>query len=564
MRNFRTLFKYERRMLFPGSNGKRFDLLGALTSLIFTLAIAGVFGLLIYSIADGYLEIKVDKVIDPMARAHELMNAVYTIIVVALGIMCLEKMRSTLTRSSDIPVFLRLPVKSSTIFRAKFTALMLWAYSAAFLLIIPVNLIFYFVLEAGVDFLLRTLLVYLLLPLVSFLMATILILPYMVIIKFLSTRYFLSFVALSGLVVGAFYVYNEILKVLRQLFETGSIRFLFNSDFVEFLTTAEQYTYPANSLASVQLGVNMQKSLIISIAAAVVALLVTFFITDALYRLVLYKNRDGKKSRTKRSMGFRRSVTGSLLRKEFVTVYREPKYLFSYFTIAFAMPFMIWCSYTLLDELVYNALGMRLEFALTLIVVLVFSILTNTFCATNITRDGKSALKAKSFPIKASKLLFSKVLFCSIISSLSVIASVLLLYFSSQIKVLNYSVNIDLSDAIIICAIGLVFSFSQILIATRTDLNCAVVGASPAEVARASDRTIAKVVSVGLVLSVIIGLLTFFVSVFSGVNPEFIGGLVVKEIYAYIFPAIIAVIYFVSAILYYHVNIEKAFSKLTK
>ena len=155
-------------------------------------------------------------------------------------------------------------------------------------------------------------------------------------------------------------------------------------------------------------------------------------------------------------------------------------------------------------------------------------------------------------------------LFCSIISSLSVIASVLLLYFSSQIKVLNYSVNIDLSDAIIICAIGLVFSFSQILIATRTDLNCAVVGASPAEVARASDRTIAKVVSVGLVLSVIIGLLTFFVSVFSGVNPEFIGGLVVKEIYAYIFPAIIAVIYFVSAILYYHVNIEKAFSKLTK
>lgn len=564
MRNFRTLFRYERRMLFPGLRGKRFDLLGALTSLIFTFAIAGVFGLLIYSIADGYLEIKVDKVIDPMARAHELLNAVYAIIVVALGIMCLEKMRSTLTRSSDTPIFLRLPVKNSTIFRAKFVALMLWTYVAAFLLIVPVNLIFYFVLKADVAFLIRTLVVYLLLPMASFLMATILILPYMIIIKFLSTRYFLSFVALSGLVVSAFYVYNEILKILRQLFENGSIRFLFNSDFVTFLTDAKKYTYPANSLASVQIGVDMVKSLIVSILVAVVALVVAFFITGALYNLVLYKNRDGKTSRTKRSLGFKRSVTGSLLRKEFVTVYREPKYLFSYFTIAFAMPFMIWCSYTLLDELVYNALGIRLEFALTLIVVLVFSILTNTFCATNITRDGKSALKAKSFPIKASKLLFSKVLFCSIISSLSVIASVLLLYFSSQIKILNYSVNIGLTDAIIVCAIGLVFSFSQILIATRTDLNCAVVGASPAEVAKASDRTIAKVVSVGLLLSVIIGLLTFFVSVFSGVNPDFIGGLVVKEIYAYIFPAAIAVIYFVSAIFYYHVNIEKAFSKLTK
>ena len=39
MRNFRTLFKYERRMLFP--NSKRIDIMGGFTSLLFTLAIAG-------------------------------------------------------------------------------------------------------------------------------------------------------------------------------------------------------------------------------------------------------------------------------------------------------------------------------------------------------------------------------------------------------------------------------------------------------------------------------------------------------------------------------------------
>ena len=563
MRNFRTLFKYERRMLFPGSHSKRFDLLGALTSLLFTLAIAGVFGLLIYSIADGYLDVKVDKIIDPAARAYELLNAVYAIIIVALGIMCLEKMRSTLTRTSDTPIFLRLPVKNGTIFRAKFTALLLWTYVAAFLLIVPINLIFYFTLGAGTDFLIRTLLVYLLLPMVSFLIATILILPYMVMIKFLSTRYFLSFVALSVLVVGAFFVYSEILGILRELFETGSISFLFSNEFVDFLMMAKLYTYPANSLAAVQMGVDMQISLIITISVAVVALLVDFFITGGLYRLVLYRNRDGKKSRKKYSFGFQRRVTSSLIRKEFITVYREPKYLFSYFAIAFAMPFMIYCSYTLFETLVLNALGLRLEFALALIVVLVFSILTNTFCATNITRDGKSALKAKSFPVKASKLLFSKVIFCSIISSLSVIASVLLLYFSSAIFP-ESTIQIELVDAIIVCAIGLVFSFSQILIATRTDLNGAVVDASPAEVAKASDRTIAKVVSIGLILAVAIGLLTFFVSVFSGVDPEFIGGFVIQESYAYLFPSIIAAVYFALSLLYYFVNIEKAFSKLTK
>ena len=555
MRNFRTLFKYERRMLFPGSRGKRFDLFGAITSLLFTLAIAGIFGLLVYSIADGYLDIKINKISDPIARAHELLNAVYTIIMVALGIMCLEKMRSTLARSSDIPIFLRLPVKNSTIFRAKFTALLLWTYVAAFMLIVPVNAIFYFVLGAGNEFLVNTVIVYLLLPMVSFLLATLLILPYMIIIKFLSTRYFLSFLSLSILVVGAFFVYSGVLDVLRGLFETGSIKFLFTNEFVDVLMGAKVYTYPANALASLLLGIDMQKSILISVGFAVAALLFTVLITGALYRLVLYRNRDGRKSRSRFTFGFKRGVTSSLLRKEFVTVYREPKYLFSYFAIAFAMPFMIYCCYTLFETLIFNALGRGFEFSLALLVVLVFGILTNTFCATNITRDGKSALKAKSFPVKASKLLFSKVLFCSIISSLSVVGSVAMLYFTVGMTPLNAAVT---------CVIGLVFSFSQILIATRTDLNCAVVDASPEEVARTSDRTIAKVVSIGLFFAVIIGLVTFFASVFAGTAPAFLKGFEVKEVYVYFIPAIIALIYFGASLVYYLVNIEKAFSKLTK
>ena len=542
-------------MLFPGSRGKRFDLFGAVTSLLFTLAIAGIFGLLVYSIADGYLDIKINKISDPIARAHELLNAVYTIIMVALGIMCLEKMRSTLARSSDIPIFLRLPVKNSTIFRAKFTALLLWTYVAAFMLIVPINAIFYFVLGAGNEFLVNTVIVYLLLPMVSFLLATLLILPYMIIIKFLSTRYFLSFLSLSILVVGAFFVYSGVLDVLRGLFETGSIKFLFTTEFVDVLMGAKVYTYPANALASLLLGIDMQKSILISVGFAVAALLFTFLITGALYRLVLYRNRDGRKSRSRISFGFRRSVTSSLLRKEFITVYREPKYLFSYFTIAFAMPFMIYCCYTLFETLIFNALGRGFEFSLALLVVLVFGILTNTFCATNITRDGKSALKAKSFPVKASKLLFSKVLFCSIISSLSVLGSVAMLYFTVGMTPLNAAVT---------CVIGLVFSFSQILIATRTDLNCAVVDASPEEVARTSDRTIAKVVSIGLFFAVIIGLVTFFASVFAGTAPAFLKGFEVKEVYVYFIPAIIALIYFGASLVYYLVNIEKAFSKLTK
>jgi hypothetical protein len=119
-------------------------------------------------------------------------------------------------------------------------------------------------------------------------------------------------------------------------------------------------------------------------------------------------------------------------------------------------------------------------------------------------------------------------------------------------------------NAITAGVIGLIFSFSQILIATRTDLNCAVVDASPEVVAKTSDKTIAKVISIGLFFAVIIGFVTLFVSVFTGVNPELLGGFVVKEFYIYLIPAVIALIYFACGFAYYYVNIEKAFSKLTK
>jgi hypothetical protein len=76
--------------------------------------------------------------------------------------------------------------------------------------------------------------------------------------------------------------------------------------------------------------------------------------------------------------------------------------------------------------------------------------------------------------------------------------------------------------------------------------------------------TIATVVSVGLFFAVLIGFVTFFVSVFAGTAPEVLKGFEVKEIYVYLFPAVIALFYFGAALVYYLVNIEKAFSKLTK
>ena len=554
MKNFLLLFKHERRSLFPSARHRKIDLIGGLLSLLVSLTVIAAFAVMIYSVIGSYVEVAVNDERDPTARAHEFLSTLYTVVIVALGGMCLEKLRTNLVRKTDRSIFLRLPIKQSTLFLSKFEALLLWNYVTAFLLVIPINAMFFIVLKPGIEFWIYTAIAYLLMPLASFLIATLLIVPYVYVIDFLSRRYLLAFITVSALVIGAFLIYSEFLSALQQLFETKSIKFLFGSAFVGFLQGVAHFSYPANSLAHIVFGEKILESLIISGSVALFSLIIAFISTRALYKLTLYKNPPHVK-RGRRKFIVRRSVRGGLMHKEFITVFREPRHMFSYFSIALAMPFMVYCCYTLFDTLLYNAFSLRFGFGLALMVILVFTILTNTFCATNVTRDGLSALKAKIFPVRAAKILSAKVGFCFIISSLSVIASAAVLYFF---------VGLDLNDVLLAAVISVIFSLSQILIATKMDLKHALLTASAAEIARSSNKTIAKVISVGLFFALIIGIVTLFISLFAGSSLSFLNGFEIKHSYKQLAPIAIAGVYFVFASLYYLIGIEKAFRKLVR
>ena len=93
--------------------------------------------------------------------------------------------------------------------------------------------------------------------------------------------------------------------------------------------------------------------------------------------------------------------------------------------------------------------------------------MTNTFCTTNITRDGRTALKSKMFPVKACKLMFAKVLFCAIVSSAAVAASTLVLIITSLFEEGGLAVK----EALLCGLVAFLFSMAQIFIATRMDLN---------------------------------------------------------------------------------------------
>ena len=560
MRNFLILFKHEMKMQFPRKSKKeKLDISGMALSLLATLLVAVVFIVLVSTIVQNYVLVEINKVPAPMQRGKELLNFFYVVILLTIAFTCMEKMRSTLTQKKDKELFLRLPVKPQTLFMSKLCTLLVWTYIFAFVLIIAVNIIFFIVLKPSFLFWLYTLLAWLLMPMAAFLLATVLLVPYIKLIDFISEKYWLIFLILSGIVIGAFVLYSGLLGILQSLLETGSIKFLFNQDFINALQSLLIWTYPANCFASIVLGENMRVSLWVTGIIAGVSLVAVYFVSKKLFYATLYKNESKHHMGKKQENYVARRPLFALIKKEFISVFREPKHLFSYFSIATAMPVMVYCCYTLFESLIRNAIGLKVNFALALLVLLIFSILTNTFCATNITRDGRTALKSKMLPVKASKLMFAKVLFCAIVSSAAVAASTLVLIITSLFEEGGLAVK----EALLCGLVAFLFSMAQIFIATRMDLNHAKVTALPAETEKITNRTVSKVVFLGLALALTLGVLSMCISIFAKMTSiPFIASLHLQESYAYYLPLIGSFLYFAFGLFYYAYRIEKSFDSL--
>lgn len=553
MRQFLVLFKHELKMQFPLKRQKgKPDFLGTALSLLTTLLVAVVFVALVSTVVQNYVRVEINRAPAPMERGKELLNFFYTVILVAISFACMEKMRNALTQKKDKELFLRLPVKPQTLFMSKLCTLLVWTYLFAFVLIVAVNTIFFLVLKPSMAFWAYTFLVWLLMPTSAFLVAAALLVPYIKLIDFISEKYWLIFLLLSGIIIGAFVVYSRLLGILQSLLETGSIKFLFNEQFITTLQNLLVWTYPANCFADVALGKNVLLSLAVTAGIAIVAVGVVYFVSKSLFYATLYKNESKRRGGKKRKHVLRKPLR-ALMRKELISVFRSPKHLFSYFSIATAMPVMVYCCYTLFESLIRNAIGLKVNFSLALLVLLIFSILTNTFCATNVTRDGLAALKSKMFPVKASTQLLAKVLFCAIVSSAAVVASVIALL----------AAGLGVGEACLCGGIALVFSMAQIFIATRMDLNHANVSASPAEMERKNNRTVSKVVILGLLLALVLGISSMAVFIFSKMDTiAVIAELNLSAWYAYAIPIVGSLAYLGFGVLYYAHKLEKSFEHM--
>ncbi len=555
MSNLKTLIKYEIKKQYPKLTKGKIDIVGFVLSFLVSIAVVGVVILLASVITDKYLTIQVGKVVDKQARALELLNLFYCIAILFLTFACIEKLRKVFTDKTDREIFLKLPISSTDLFLSKFLVVFISNFISSLIFVLPINIIVFIALKPSIAFWFLSLVVILFLPIIVFLIASIFVVPYIKFIEFIKNKYVLIFIGLTIIMIGAFYLYTIFLGVFQGYLETGFIKFLFNEKFIISMQTLLKLTYPTNCLAYILLGKNILLSVLVLVLSAGLCFGVAYVISKFFFANIIFKNEEVKRFYKNTFALKSNSQLTSLVKKEFLTVFREPKHTFAYLVIATAMPVLVYCLYTLFDSLIFNMIGINITFALALMVVLLMSVLTNTFCATNISREGLLMLKQKSLPLKPEKILLSKVIFCAIVSCSSVIlSSVILMIFT----------KVNVWEGLLCMASGIAFSFAQIFLATKIDLKHACLSSNLIEAEKQTTKTILKVVVIGCMVAFIAGFSALIVNIFArGIEISIFAKVQVPMFFTYVIPTLIVGMYIAFSMWYYKHKMQEHFDKLS-
>ena len=524
--------------------------LSAILSILTTILFLSFFIFILAEVVESYTGIMYNGLKNPSARQFELLTIFYTIIMIVNIFSSLKQFNKFLFYNDELKIYVTLPIKSSTLFSSVMLFIFLRQVLSSLIYTFTINAVFVKVTGISTNILLASIPVAILLPAFSIAVASIIAVPILYLQNIFRNKYLLTLIVMTAFVGLGFLIYSSILDVFSEMVLTGEIKFFFSKKVMDFIIGLSNILYPSIFYARFTLGVEMGKNIAIIIALTVGSLLIgMIIINQLLVGIIKSKLQLNKTLLIEKKHSFsKKSLFSTLLSKEIIATLRTPSYAFQYFTTALIMPLITMLCIKLGNEFAYNLIGLRCDFEIAIFCVFIFSMITNTYCATNISRDGDCFFALKSYPITAKQYVGIKIFFCTLISVFAILITVILIGSLGMVDAIQ-SVFIFLS-----CCL---FSFSQICFATHLDLsnphfskeeNCEV---------KENNSTSSMVSVIGLIVSTLVGGSSLLVRIILGLK-----GLTMNILYSYLISGLASLVFCIIAFLSLWVNIDKLYSKI--
>ncbi len=464
---------------------------------------------------------------DKQGRVYELLTLSFSVLLLFMTVEGISLINRELFAADDIRLFSAMPISAGTLYTAKLIIIYVrqTALFLPFILAVTVTIAayviqpwWYFVAAAGMC---------LLLPLLALALSSLIAIPYFAVKEFLKEHFALNFLAVTVLLAGGFTLYAFVLNAVKELLLGRELRYFFNEPFMRGIGRAVACLVPSNWLAGLMVGRNAVVG-----GLAVAGVIVLSVLLSLIMLRIILKRVLSARTTVSRAVGNRRtakkgsSVFTALVKKEFIQIFRTPAYMFSYFSVAIVMPLMVYFCMSIASSLIVRVAGLSCDTELALFLTLMFGALSNVFCSTNISREGKMFFSMKAMPVDYKTIFFAKIFFCMLVSVLSQLVTAIMLAAAGYLS---------WYFALFLFVVGTLFSFVYIALATRSDFNHARFSEEEDGEIAESGTTASVTIFINLLLSFAVGGSVLFVRIMSLLRGAELGYL------TYLLPAAIAI-----------------------
>mgnify|MGYP006987515988 CR=1 FL=1 len=494
----RALLRKDRQERAAAFKKGNFNAVGFILRVLLTLALVAVFVVFFGKFLDIYLAVPAGGTADPTVRLYEVLSIVYSAVLIAMIIGAVSQINRALFSADHIKIMAALPVGAKTLYVSKLITIYLGQAVISFVCVLSVNITAAAHVPQGGTFYILTVLACLLLPMLSVGVASVLALPFHALKTALKDRFVLNFIVITLVTAALLFAYAWLLRGIKELLLGDDLRYFFNESVMSAIASFVSVLFPANCIAGLLLGKNVLAGSLAVVAALVVcSALSLFFIRFMLVRAMQSRILGGANAvRRKKALKKQRSPMAALIKKEFLMIFRTPNYMFSYFAVALVVPLMVYFCMSVGSSLAVRLIAVRCDLELAVFLTLLFGSLANVFCTTNISRDGAMFYSVKAMPVEPKTVIFSKVLLCLIVTALSQFLSAALLCATGYLSPLY---------ALFLFAVGVLFGFAQICIATRIDFSYAKFSSEPDGEIKESGNTVSIMIVAGLAVSFLVG-----------------------------------------------------------
>lgn len=406
---------------------------------------------------------------------------------------------------TDNELLIRFPLEGIELFLAKSVFVYINTLIISLVFTLPFYVFYGIFNGMGAWFYINSVTTSFIISLIPFFLASLISVPVMHLNNLIRNKFGLKLTLVILLIVIGFSLYMILLRGILEYYQTQEADAFFTEKTLLVLKTIAKGLVPASLFANVLYGEMIWQSiLMIFLITAVLGLVSMYLGSHSYYPVLLKSIEKGREAFHKKSKTKPKSVFGTILYTELITIFRSFNYSFQYLAMAIAAPFMVFFCNNLAVAVGDSSVGGAIIPGLTILVILIFDTIIVSFASTTVSRTGENFYFTKIIPVPYRfQLLVKMVLYLIVAGGSNLITCISTwLIFGGQ----AYGNYIGIVDALGIFGISFFVIIALTAIAILSDMKSPTFETNSDGDLVQANKNVTNSMVLGIIISVLFGI----------------------------------------------------------